>query len=271
MAENRWFKVWGREVLASVDLNSLTDHEERVWWRLLAAASDQEPRWSIEETPALARFCVSNTAKLAGALKTFEARGMVARDGALITLTNAEKYQETPEARRKREQREREREGVTRPGQTRDMSQDNRVTSHGTSHGHVRGIALAREAEAEAEAEADLSAVAESGGADIIDIGFRDRYGTLVTAFGGRVDERVADEFRQMASDYTLPQITEAITLARRAKAGQLYPSRISRFLPDLVPVAAPKPTTSGEFKLRNVWDMMAPIPGETPPQDEDE
>lgn len=269
MAENRWFKVWGREVLASVDLNSLTDHEERVWWRLLAAASDQEPRWTIEETPALARFCVSNATKLAAALRTFEARGMILRTGSVITLANAEKYQESSEARRKREQRERERDGVTRPGQTRDMSRDKRVTSHGTSHGQVRGIALAREAEA--EAEADLSAVAESSGGEIIDIGFRDRYGTLVTAFGGRVDERLADEFRQMASDYTLAQINEAITLARRAKAGQLYPSRISRFLPDLLPPIPPKPAQDGEFKLRNVWDMMAPIPGEAPPEDEDE
>lgn len=106
---------------------------------------------------------------------------------------------------------------------------------------------------------------------NVIDIGFRDRYGTLVTAFGGRVDERVADEFRQMASDYTLAQINEAITLARRAKAGQLYPSRISRFLPDLMPTVAPKPAQHGEFKLRNVWDMMAPIPGEAPPEDDDE
>jgi len=265
MAENRWFKVWGREVLASVDLRSLTDHEERVWWRLMAAASCEEPRWTIEESPALAQFCASTPPKFAAALRTFESRRMVSRDGSLITLANAEKYQETPEARRKREQRERERGSVTSHGQTRDMSQDKRVTSHVTSHGHVRGIAIAREAEA--EAEADLSAAAESGGGEIIDIGFRDRYGTLVTAFGGRVDERVADEFRQMANDYTQGQINEAITLARRSKSGQLYPSRISRFLPDLAPRVNPRAAQNGEFKLRNAWDMMAPIAGEPAPE----
>ena len=119
----------------------------------------------------------------------------------------------------------------------------------------------------EAEAEADLSAAAESGGGEIIDIGFRDRYGTLVTAFGGRVDERVADEFRQMANDYTQGQINEAITLARRSKSGQLYPSRISRFLPDLAPRVNPRAAQNGEFKLRNAWDMMAPIAGEPAPE----
>lgn len=261
MAENRWFKVWGREVLASVDLNSLTDHEERVWWRLMAAASDQEPRWTIEETPVLARFCVSNSTKLGAALRTFEGRGMVTRAGTLITLTNAEKYQETPEARRKREQRERERKAAEERDKSRGMSRDKGVTSHVTSHGQIRGIAIAREAEA--EAEADLSAVAESSGAEIIDIGFRDRYGTLVTAFGGRVDERVADEFRQMATDYSLGQINEAIATARRSKEGRLYPSRIAKFLPDIMPPARVVSAPNGTFQLRNAQDLFPALPGD--------
>lgn len=94
---------------------------------------------------------------------------------------------------------------------------------------------------------------------NVIDIGFRDRYGTLITAFGGRIEERLADEFRQIATDYNLEQINEAIAMARRSKAGQLYPSRIARFLPDLVPAVAPRPEP--EFKLRNVHEWMGGRP----------
>jgi hypothetical protein len=172
MAENRWFKVWGREVLASIDLNSLTDHEERVWWRLLAAASNEEPRWTIEVTPVVARFCASTPARLGAALATFERRGMIRQEGNCVTFVNAEKYQETPAAKRKREQRERDRardsdrdpERDMSRDSVRDMSQDKRVTSHVTSHAPVPGIVRARSAaiaiasEAEAEAEADLAA-----------------------------------------------------------------------------------------------------------------
>lgn len=156
MAEHRWFKVWGREVLASIDLNSLTDHEERVWWRLLAAASTEEPRWTIQVTPVLARFCVSTPARLRAAIDTFERRGMVRFEGGYITFVNAEKYQETPAAKRKREQRERDRNRDSDQGHQRDMSQDKRVTCHVTSHASVTSTRIAREAEA--EAEADLAA-----------------------------------------------------------------------------------------------------------------
>jgi len=102
------------------------------------------------------------------------------------------------------------------------------------------------------------------GGGEPIDIGFRDRYGTLVTAFGGRIEERIADEFRQMATDYNLSQINEAIAMARRSKAGQLYPSRIARFLPDLVPVVKREP----ESRLRDAWELFPPLPGEEMPDD---
>lgn len=127
MTDMRWFKVWGREVLASPDLASLSDHEERVWWRLLAAASSADPRWSIEENDGLARLCASTPQKFRAALGVMERRGMVNRCEGLIRVVNADRYQDTPEARRKRKERDRERDmSGESHGQNADMSR----TSH---------------------------------------------------------------------------------------------------------------------------------------------
>lgn len=109
-----WFKHWGKESIASGDLNSLTDHEERVWWRLLAVACTEPERWRVRiPTEGLARMCASTPAKLKQCIWTFEKRGMVVveEDGTLF-LPNAERYQETPEARRQRNKRDRDK-GVT--------------------------------------------------------------------------------------------------------------------------------------------------------------
>lgn len=141
----------------------------------------------------------------------------------------------------------------------RDANGDAKPNANGDANLHVQiapshaGVA-AREYPSRPVPSASYEA--DEGGGEIIDIGFRDRYGTLVTAFGGRVDERVADEFRQIATDYKLAQINEAIALARRAKSGQLFPSRIARFLPDIAP-PAPVRRAETEPKLRSASEMM--------------
>ena len=125
VSENVWFKHWAKKSLGSDDLNSLSDHEERVWWRFLSIASSQEPRWTVRLSvkltiDAMARSCASTPTKLRSALARFEAMGMLARvDGGWL-VANWEKHQETPEAKRKREQRERDK----RRDIERDMSQD---------------------------------------------------------------------------------------------------------------------------------------------------
>lgn len=130
--EQQWLKVWGSKALASTDLRRLSDHEYRVWWQLVFIASGASPRWRIDVPhDLLARMCDSNPTRLTKALSTLEALRMITRDGAGLLITNAEKYQETPEARRKRRQREREAEATrnacsngTVTGQKRDMSRD---------------------------------------------------------------------------------------------------------------------------------------------------
>ena len=47
------------------------------------------------------------------------------------------------------------------------------------------------------------------------DPGFRDRYGTLTTAFGGRLDARLCDEFSQLAEEFSIEEITTAIRTCR--------------------------------------------------------
>lgn len=118
MADQPWFKVWAQPVLGSIDLNNFTDHQERVWWRLLCVASEQPERWHITTSlQALARMCASTPPKTKAALSRFEQLGMVRKDEAGgWWIANWEKYQETPEARRQRLKRERDRE--------RDMSRD---------------------------------------------------------------------------------------------------------------------------------------------------
>ena len=135
MGDRPWFKVWAREALASPDLNSLSDHEERIWWRLMMLGSIQEPRWHVRmEAEALARMCATTKPKLQRALKTMEGLGMVSLEADGIRLPNAPKYQETPEAQRKRRQREREKgrddDRDTPRDMSREMSRDCPTESH---------------------------------------------------------------------------------------------------------------------------------------------
>ena len=66
----------------------------------------------------------------------------------------------------------------------------------------------------------------------VSDVGFRDRFGTLVTAWGGHLDRTMSDEFEQIASDHTLDDIVAAIAQVRRTRK-RCYPSELLRFLPE--------------------------------------
>lgn len=154
-SDNQWFKVWGTKALASSDLHRLTDHEYRVWWQLVFVASNEEPRWSVDLPPAvLARMCDTTAPKLAAALLTMERLRMVRRVGNCIHIANAERYQETPEARRKRVQRERE--AAKKAGQVTDEQRDMSRPSHGHVPQSVTG-------EGEEEGEGDKSPSLRSG------------------------------------------------------------------------------------------------------------
>lgn len=63
------------------------------------------------------------------------------------------------------------------------------------------------------------------------DNGFRDRYGTMTTAYGGRLDQRLCDEFEQLAEESTIEDINEAIRLCRSENV-RPYPSEIRKRLP---------------------------------------
>lgn len=140
-----WFKLWAKEALASADLQSLTDHEERVWWRLMMVASTQTPRWSVlMPAEALARMCASTVPRLRAALGRLGALGMVIEDAGRVTIVNWQRYQETPDAARKRLVRAQENGGLsadkerTKSGQTADIGPGMSAKSKGDCPENVR-------------------------------------------------------------------------------------------------------------------------------------
>ena len=61
--------------------------------------------------------------------------------------------------------------------------------------------------------------------------GFRDRYGTLVTALGGHLERRDADGFQQIAEDHSLDDITAAIRACRQDNV-RPWPSEVRKRIP---------------------------------------
>jgi hypothetical protein len=210
VADQPWFKVWAKASLGSLDLNSLLDHEERIWWRLLCVASEEEERWHVTmAAPALARFCATTPPKLTAALALFTRKGMLTADPGGWWVTNWEKYQETPEAKRKRLYRAGHVRGQT-DGHVPDKSADK-------SRQEVRGKRI--------EDRSTTTNVAVVGDDDLDPV-FGDCFGTMVDAFGGKVNQRMADEYRQIADENTLEEITEAIRSCKR-DAKRPYPSEL--------------------------------------------
>jgi hypothetical protein len=76
---------------------------------------------------------------------------------------------------------------------------------------------------------ADHDPVAEAVGDDDddgLDAGFRDRYGTLIASFGGQISQRMADEYTQIANEWTLEEI-ERRTAAVKRQGKRPYPSEL--------------------------------------------
>jgi len=240
-----WFKHWGKESLGSSDLNALSDHEERIWWRLLAVGCGQPERWHINvPREALARLCASTPTKFAAALVTFERRGMVSLESGEVFLVNAQKYQETPEARRKRMQRERD-AGVTSHG-----------TGHGQTAGHVTGTVPQNVTGEERREKKDTPVVPIDAPDEDTDIGFRDRYGTLVTNLGGRdLTASNARKFQDIAEDFTQAEIDQAIKQCNH-EGLRGWPNDIARFLPKRAAVVPSSP----QGRLQTDEEMRAAI-----------
>ena len=93
---NSWFRVWGRDVLLSDSLVELTDHEERVWWRLLCAASISDTPWAARVSAGLARKCMTTPDELVRVLARLAELGMVDLEGDTVRIANADRYQPAP-------------------------------------------------------------------------------------------------------------------------------------------------------------------------------
>lgn len=124
MSELReWFKVWALKAINSADLDDLSDHEERVWWRLLMWASLEDDRWHIRNTPKLAGKCASTERKFTEAVAHFQALGMVSLDEAgRLFVTNGPKWNEETERRKPSDNPDATRERQQRSRQTRRAS-----------------------------------------------------------------------------------------------------------------------------------------------------
>jgi hypothetical protein len=83
---------------------------------------------------------------------------------------------------------------------------------------------------AAATAPAAAAAIEPEPFATAKDAGWRDRYGTLVTAIGGAIDARMADECAQIADDHSLESITAAVRKVR-GTGQRVYPSRLFAIL----------------------------------------
>lgn len=157
MADQSWFRHWAKESLLSDDLDALTDHEERVWWRLLSAASLAEPRWAIDVTPRLAAKCKSTPAKFTRAVQRFAELCMVDFDGPnRVAITHAEKWNEDKNDRPPSSEKEAVRERVRRYRERQTVVTSNDVvTTVGNVTGNDHKEEKRREKEEEPEREVE--------------------------------------------------------------------------------------------------------------------
>lgn len=221
LGTERWFKHWAHASLVSPDLNALTDHEERVWWRLLAVGSIEVERWHVRmQLPALARMCASTPARLRTTLQTFAERGMVEMGDGEIVICNAPYWQESPDAKRQRTKRDRDKQ--------RDLSRDSHVTDGVTVTADVtrnvttegrrkkeegRSLPLLSQGERRARAEAPEAEPASEA---------RDMRETLLQALPMkfRWEADIRDDVDQFVADFAgrFAEVTAAIAACRRER-----------------------------------------------------
>lgn len=184
MNDRDWFKVWPKAALISDDLDELSDHEERVWWRLLMVASLEDARWTAPVNSRLALKCKSTPSKLAKALNKFVELGMVRIEGGLAVIVNAHQYNEgsnkkrspsdAPEAVRERVARHRNERRNEAPETAPDVTGvTTPVTTHVTTRyendvtSSVTTPTRAREEEQEEEEEEDQDPTPNGVGAPV--------------------------------------------------------------------------------------------------------
>lgn len=218
-----WFKVWGREVLLSDDLDALTDHEERVWWRLLCVASIAEEEWSVPENlPALAKKCRSTPSRLSQALDHLEALCMVRRAESQIQILNAAKYQsrrpsDSPDATRARKKAQRERARAPVTTECHDVSR----VSHDENVTRTE-----EEAETETETETEQSRALRVTVREL-----RDEWMLRLPGAAQR-DGTVFDDMELLAADYeTNPEPVRAVIREIKREGGWPWPSEIRKRL----------------------------------------
>lgn len=260
MSDQPWFKHWGKESLASPDIQSLTDHEFRVWWSLLEVASIQPERWTIRlSRPVLARMCGSSPDKLKKALREIEKRRMVLVDEAngTITICNWQRYQDSPEAARKRKQRQEQ------AGQVTDMSR----TRPGKDAGHVTPNVTGEERGKRKEERlvAAVAATSAAAGTDEPDEdAIRDAITAWTEATGTLASSLVGDQIAGWLTDYPRPWVLDAIreTGLAGAKSAKYADAILKRWRTEGrdTPKAAPKPTAApvARFWPNEVAEMEA-------------
>lgn len=218
-----YVKLWAAEALLSDDLASLSDLEERVYFRLLMVASLEENRWTTRETPGLYRKCMTTGPKFARAITTLERLGMVERVGDdQLFVVNGPKWNEgtdrkrypsdSPEATRERQSR----------------SRQERVTSRDSVVSRVH-IEEEKEKEEEKEEELEEEADSSSGEREI----FSTALAKLPTKF--QYDARTIDEMRDFARDYAgcHTELADAIQLCRRNNE-LCFPGNLRKYMPPL-------------------------------------
>lgn len=262
-AEQNWFKHWASSSLLSNDLYELTDHEERIWWRLLAFASLEDPRWSARVTALLAEKCRSTPAKMGKALATFESKGMILLEGGCAFLINAHRWNEESNNRppsasaeaaraRKAAQRERDRErdmsqGVTRDGHelvTSDMSRD--------SHDHKEEEKEKEEEQEKIPRKRGASAKPESVPFEEEDLRERAYAKYLSRVLGNDACARI-DEQVERCHQYHLTEGTvvkdwwgRLVTwLDKWIRDEELHQARLNRLAPSQLNGTAPDPRAS--------------------------
>lgn len=133
MAQPLWFRMWS-EAKNDAKLDALSDAEFRCWFKLICAASENEPRGEVETSDheLLALELRVDEAALESALQRMERLRLVQFDGTVAVFPSwddrqYEKPSDRPEATRERKRRQREK-GVTSEGVT-PMSRDVTPTS----------------------------------------------------------------------------------------------------------------------------------------------
>lgn len=107
------------------------------------------------------------------------------------------------------------------------------IAKQGAKQDASKGLASPEASRVEQSREEEIGV--EKRFASARDPNWRDRFFTLLTAFGRDATHAVEDEFAQIATEHTIEDITKAIAAARRT-GKLLYPSRIWPHLPGYSP-----------------------------------